>query len=122
MFTYSVGQGLAGLDVVEHLDDDLLEDLVLGLLGQDGQALHQGQAGVDHRGELPGEDHHLAGLDPRAELDADLARLGVDRHRPQPLAHQVAHHLVAGGQVDLAAQQLAGGRARAVREYGHVRE
>ena len=52
---------------------------VLGLLRQDVQRLHQRQAGVDHRRELPREDHDVAGADPAArhgELDLLAAPRG----------------------------------------------
>ena len=45
--------------------------LVFRLLGQDVQALHQRQARVDHRGELPGEDDDVPGPDSGAEGEGD---------------------------------------------------
>jgi hypothetical protein len=62
---------------------------VLRLLGQDREALHQRQPRVDHGRELPGEDHHLARLDPRAEAERDLLRLAPHVDRDQPLLAEV---------------------------------
>jgi len=56
----AIGQGVAALDVVHDLARDVGQHLVLGLLRQDVERLHQRQAGVDHGGELPRKDHDVA--------------------------------------------------------------
>src|SRR5204862_113180 len=71
-----VGQRLAALHVVHDLPRHVGQDLVLGLLRQDVEGLHQRQAGVDHGGELAGEHDDVARLDPAAELDVELELLG----------------------------------------------
>jgi hypothetical protein len=68
VLAHRVGQGLAGLDVVEHLLDDLAQRLVLALLREDVEALHERQAGVDHGRELAREDDDVARRDAAAEL------------------------------------------------------
>ena len=40
-----------------------LNDLFVGLAREDVEALHERQAGVDHRRELAREDHDVPGLD-----------------------------------------------------------
>ena len=65
---HAVGERRAALDVLAHLEDDRGKVLVRLLLAEDLEALHERQPGVDHDGELPGEDrqilgrHALAGL------------------------------------------------------------
>jgi hypothetical protein len=97
----------------------IAELLVLRLLGQDREALHQRQARVDHGRELPGEDHDLAGLHPRAEGDVDLLRLGLDRDRDQPLAPQVGDDLVRLGRSISPVCELA--RRRPLRAASSVK-
>ena len=67
-------KGRAGFDVLFDLFDDFGERFVRGLLSEDIESLHDRQAGVDHGGELAGEDHHVLGLDFLAEpRDFDLS-------------------------------------------------
>jgi hypothetical protein len=102
-----VGQGVAGLDVEDHLLGDILQGLVLGLVGQDRQRLHQRQARVDHRGELPGEDHDVARLDARlAQAEAHLLGRFPDAHQDHPVLPDVPDDLVLGLGLHLALQDL----------------
>src|SRR4030042_6107567 len=84
-----VGKGRSRLDVLLHLQEDLLEVRV-GLLGrEDIETLDEGKAGIDHRGELPGEDHELLHADLRPERDVAEGEgppLGfyLDRHELLP--------------------------------------
>src|SRR5262249_30189256 len=57
-----LGERDAAFDVLLDGSDDVAEKLVLGLLAQDVEALDDRQAGVDHGGELPCEDHDVLGL------------------------------------------------------------
>ncbi len=102
MLAHGVGERVARLHVVEHLGDRLAERLVLGLLGEDVQALHQGQARVDHRRELPGEDDDVARRDAGPEGERDLLRLLADRDRDQLLPVQVREDVVLAGELELA--------------------
>ena len=70
-------EGGALLHVLAHGGDDLLEALVGLLSPKDLEALHHGQAGIDHDAELPGEDGQFLGLDPPEGLGAPRA-LGLD--------------------------------------------
>ena len=84
-------QGRALLHVLPHLLQGLLEVFVLLLLRQNVQALHEGQAGVNHHGELAREDGEVLGLDslrPADLGDADLAPLLLDGRERDLLAAQ----------------------------------
>jgi hypothetical protein len=61
------GQRGAALDRSTHSGEDLLEGLVLLLARENLEALHEGQARVDHHGELAGEDGQLLRFDARAK-------------------------------------------------------
>src|SRR3989442_793550 len=65
-----VREGVAALDVVHDRFRDFGAGLVLGLLREDVERLHQRHSGVDHGRELPGHDHEIAGLDAAAEAEA----------------------------------------------------
>ena len=54
-----VGEGRALLDLRLHVGEHLLEGLVRRLRREDVEALHERQAGVDHRRELAGEDDEV---------------------------------------------------------------
>src|SRR6266852_5791577 len=88
---------MAATDVVHHLAGDAGEDLVLGLLRQDVEGLHQWQAGIDHRGELPREHDDVAHRDAAAELEIDLelARRGADLHHDHAVLAQVRDDIIA---------------------------
>ena len=73
MLAHRVGERRARLDVGPRRQDDGGEVLVLFLAAENVEALHERQAGVDHHGELAGEDGQVLGGD----LLADLAALGV---------------------------------------------
>ncbi len=62
------------LDVLAHLDDRFLEELVVGLFLEHVQGAQDRQTGGDHGGELTREDRELAGLDRLDETQLDLAR------------------------------------------------
>ena len=65
-------------DVSTGLQDDPAEVLVLFLIAENLQTLHQWQTRIDHHRELPREDRQVSG---RHGLDAASSR------RPDPLAH-----------------------------------
>jgi hypothetical protein len=80
MLAHGVGEIRARLHVLPHLDQHALEDLVVLLRAEDLQALHQGQTGVDHDGELPREDGDGLGRDAATPLrQRDLLPLFFDR-------------------------------------------
>src|SRR6266850_809252 len=89
MMAAGVCEGRASLDVASDLTGDRPQGLGLALLGEDVETLHQRKAGVDHGGELAGEDRHLLVLDLAPELEGDPGRgllrdLGdEDRATPQ---------------------------------------
>ncbi len=56
---HRVGQPRARLDVGADPEDVVGERLVRLLLAEDLETLHERQAGVDHDGELAGEDRQI---------------------------------------------------------------
>ncbi len=74
---HRIGERRAALDVGPRLEDDLREVLVLLLVAEDVEALHQRQAGVDHDGELPREDGQVLRVDAAALRLAGRLRLGL---------------------------------------------
>ena len=95
MLAERVGHRVARLDVEHHRARHVLERLVLALLGEDVERLHQRQTRVDHRRELPGEDDDVAHLDAAAARLLAL-RLLVDLDDGQPLAPELRDDVVAG--------------------------
>ncbi len=101
---------------------DFRQRLVLRLLRQNGERLHQRQAGIDHRGELPGEDHDVARPDPLAagQRELDLLRRLPDTHQDQPVLLEVIVDLGLARYVDLALLDLSvRGVPRGVFEHRH---
>ena len=85
---HRVGQRRAAFDVGARLQDDLREVLVLFLVAENVETLHERQAGVDHHRELAREDRqvlrrHALGLE-LARLRR-RARLGLRRLDPRDL-------------------------------------
>jgi hypothetical protein len=68
-----VGEGRALLDGTGHPTGDVPQILGLALFSEDGEALHEGQTGIDHGGELAREDRHLLVLDLAPGLRLGLA-------------------------------------------------
>jgi hypothetical protein len=86
---HGVGQRRARLDVLAHLQEDLREALVLLLVREDLEALHQRQSGVDHDGELAGEDRERLGRHPAPDLgEGDLLAALADAGDDDVLAAQ----------------------------------
>ena len=80
MLAHRVREVRARFDVLPDLDQRALEDFVLLLRREDLQALHEGQAGVDHDRELTREDRHHLRWHSSAELrKGDLFALFLDR-------------------------------------------
>jgi hypothetical protein len=122
MLAQRVGEGVAALDVVHHLACDVGEDLVLGLLRQNVERLDQRQAGVDHRRELPREDHDVACLDARLEQIGETTALALGLahlHDDHAVLAQVGNDVVTRAEVDLILDQLALEVPRCVFEDRH---
>ena len=105
-----VGEGVTAFDVVDNLARDIGQDLVLGLLLQNVEGLHQWEAGIDHRGELPREDDDVACLDPCLEQveHAAALTLGLPHlHHDHTVLPQVRDDIVASCQVDLILDEIA---------------
>ena len=120
VLAHGVGQAGAALHVHAGLLQDLGEGLVVLLAAQDLQALHEGQAGVDHDGELAGEDGEILGGDAAAQLgQGDLLALLLDRGDEDLLAAEQGHDgfLVVGHA--LAGDGLAFPRLALPDESGH---
>src|SRR5262249_10846183 len=80
------GQSRARLDVLANLQEDLLEALVLLLVGENLETLDEGEPGVDHDRELAGEDRENL----RRDLAADLG----ERDLLAPLSYAGHAHVV----------------------------
>ncbi len=79
VFAHRLGERGPALHILSHLEDDFLKDLVVLLLTEDVEALHQRQAGVDHHRELAGKDREVFRLDATAELrQGDLLAFLLD--------------------------------------------
>jgi hypothetical protein len=63
MTRHRSGERRAFLYVLPNLKQNLLEVLVVLLLGQDFETLHERESGVYHDGELAREDGEFLGLD-----------------------------------------------------------
>ena len=70
-----VGEREARLHVLAHLDPDVAQLVVLGLLLDHVQRAQQRHAGLHHRRQLARGDHELVGLD-ALEAGEDVARVG----------------------------------------------
>ncbi len=128
MLAHRVGQRRAALDVGPRLQDDGGEVLVLLLGAEDLEALHEGQAGVDHHRELPREHREVL----RRGLLPQLAGLGLRRRRGRLLLGRVDprdEDLLAPERGDrrvhrvggpLAAHRLSRARPSGVCESRHV--
>ena len=110
----SVGESGARLDVPFHLDQNFLEIFIILLAGEDFQALNEGKPGVDHRGELAGEDDDLLLPDslPLQEGKAleDVFRFSLDFRRQDLLPAKLRPDgsLIAGLHLSLFDYSLAG--------------
>src|SRR4029434_2786581 len=97
-----VGEGGALLDGTGHPTGDVPQILGLALFSEDGEALHEGQTGIDHGGELACEDRHLLVLDLAPGLRLGLApRLLVDLCDENGAPAKLAHRRGAVGRLDL---------------------
>ena len=121
MLAQRVGQGLAALHVIDDLAGDAGQGLVLGLLGQDVERLDEGESGVDHGGELAGEDHDVARLDAALEHAAEGHRGGglTHLHHHEAVLAQVRDDVVLARQIDLVLDQIALEIARGVFKQWH---
>lgn len=107
MLPHCGGERMAGLDVVQHLPEDLGESGVLRLLSQNVQALHERKARVDHRRELSREYHDVASCDPRIKLKRELLRLLPYGNRDHPLLVEKGEHVLLVRKIDLALFDVA---------------
>ncbi len=112
-----VGDCIAGLDVEHDRLGHDLEALVLRLLREDVERLHQRQTGVDHRGELAGEDDDVAHRD---LPDLLLLRLLVVLDDVHPLTAELGDHVVPRRGFDRRVLDLTLRVARRICECGHL--
>ena len=120
MAAQRVAERRALLDVRLDVAQGRLEDHVLLLVGEDVEALHERQAGVDHRGELAREGDELFGADARAELEAAKRAALLDLDGVELLLAQAV--LDGGLRLGLhrALAQLAGARSRFPGKISHL--
>ena len=79
------GEGVARLELGDHVEEDPLEQLVGRLLGDQLQGLHDRDARFDEDAQLAREVHDLLALDRLLrdlELEDALVLLDVDRLQP----------------------------------------
>ncbi len=114
-----LGEGAALLDVDLDLLEDRVEALVLTLGREDVETLHEGQTGVDHRRELPREDHQLGGLHRRADDDVELLGLLLDLDRVQLLCAEARLNQVGAVRLHHALADFTIARPRFPAPFGH---
>ena len=59
MFFQGIGKGGTGLNIGPDLHEYFFESRVFLLIAEYLQALDEGKTGIDHGGELPGENNHI---------------------------------------------------------------
>ena len=59
MLGQGLGETVAALHALGHVLDDVFHDLVRGLFGECLERLHHRQTGINHGGELAGENHQI---------------------------------------------------------------
>src|ERR1041385_6447681 len=114
---------MATLDVVDDPARDVRQDLVLVLLQQNVERLHERQPGVDHGGELTGEDHDVARLHAGLEEIQDAAALALglaNLHHDHAVLAQVRNDVVPRREVDLIANEIALHVASCILEDRHT--
>ena len=114
-----VAEGRALLDARLHVAQDGREVLVVRLPLQDVEALHDGQAGVDHRGEEAREGDDVLVADARAELEAERLALLLDLRRLELLRTQPLVDRVLRLGLHRALADLPRPRSRLPDEFGH---
>jgi hypothetical protein len=107
------------LDVRFDVLQDDLEVLVVGLVREDVEALHDGQAGVDHGGEEAREGDQILLADAGAELEALTLGLLLDLRRVQLLLAEARLDRVLGLGLHRALPELSGLTAGFPCELGH---
>jgi hypothetical protein len=107
------------LDVVFYVFEDRVECFVLTSRRQDVETLNEGKAGVDHRGELTGEDDQLFGRDASSERQAELPSLLLDFDRIELSRTQPGLHGFFAVRLDDSCLNFARASARFVYPLGH---
>ena len=110
MLLQRLGEAVAAFDARADVLDDVAHDLVGGLLGQRLQGLHHGQAGINHRRQLAGEDHQVGQGHPPAAGPALLADLLLDGEDQHVAVQQGRDGRLLGGRLDGTADLPAGSR------------
>ena len=110
MLLQRLGETVAAFDAGADVFDDVAHDFVGGLFGQSLERLHHGQTGVDHRGQLAGENDEVREGDVAAGGLAFLADLFLDGDDQQVAVQQRGDGCLLGGGFDRAADFPAGGR------------
>ena len=110
MLLQRLGEAVAAFDPRANVANDVAHDLVGGLVRQRLQGLHHRQAGIDHRRQLPREDHQVGQRHPPAAGPALFADLLLDREDQHIAVQQGRDGRLLGGRLDRTADLPAGGR------------
>ena len=103
MLLQRLGETVAAFHPGADIPDDVAHHFVGGLLGQGLQGLHHGQAGINHRGQLPGEDDQVRQGDVPAAGAALLADFLLDRDHQHVAVQQRGDRRLLGGGFDRTA-------------------
>ena len=115
-----VAEGRALLHVRLHVAQDDLEELVVRLVPEDVEALHDGQTGVDHRREEAREGDQIFLADARADLEVCPLGLLLDLGRVELLGAQARLDRVLGLGLHHALPDLSGLTSGFPCELGHI--
>ena len=110
MLLQRFGETIAAFDARADVFDDVAHDFVGGLFGQRLQRLHHRQTGVNHGGQLAGEDDQVRQGDIAARGFAFFADLLLDGDDEQVAVQQGGDGGLFGGGFDGTADLAAGGR------------
>ena len=100
---------VAALDPRADVADDIAHDLVVRLLGQPLEGTHDGDARVNHRGELAGEHHQVLQWDRAAGGLALLPAGLLDGDDEEVAVQQIGNGILLGVGLDDVPNLLTGG-------------
>ena len=124
MFRDRFMESFAALNARGHVADDVAQDfcrLGIALLVERGQRLDERNAGVDHRGQLPGEKHQIGLFDRPNSFARSAARsLLLQRKHHEAATHEAGHGVVFIESILNAGDNPAGGITSLVGECDHT--
>ncbi|MDB6064223.1 MAG: hypothetical protein JWR26_431 [Pedosphaera sp.] len=109
VFDEGLGEAVAAFNAGADVFDDVFHDLVGGLVGQGLEALDHGETGVDHGGQLAGEDNLVLQGDFAAGGFAFLADFFLDGDDEEIAVEQGRDGGLLGGGFDRVANLASSG-------------